>query len=329
MAETRIVPQTATLGTLMLAVLEVTAPVFALVLCGYVAAARAMLPAGAIDGINAFVYRFALPAMLFRVAGLRPIGDLLEPGLAAGIAAAGLSAFGLAFWLARRGTLGGSRPTAESASLALAAAHGNVGYLGIALLGQLGEHLLPTVTLAIITDNIVLIALTIVILELQRDRRASVAASVATASRSVLLSPLLGSILLGLALSASGFKLPTAADTFTRMLAGAAGPCALFTIGAALGNKPLAFNREIGLLIVIKLIFAPLVAALVMIVLLPIDPVVAAAGIVCAALPAASNSFIIAQRYGMPTGGISATILGGTTLAVVTITAIIWFTGLR
>ncbi len=322
-------PQTATLGSVMLDVLNVTAPVFALVLCGYVAAARSMLPAGAIDGINAFVFWFALPAMLFRVAGLRPIDELFEPRLAAGIAVAGLVSFALAYSLARRSRFLGERPVSEAASFALGAAHGNVGYLGIALLGQLGEHLLPTVTVAIITDNIVLIALTIAILEMQRNQRGGMLGSIGTASRSVLVSPLLGSILLGLAFSAAGFRLPQSIDTFPRMLSGAAGPCALFAIGAALGNKPLRFNREIGVLVGIKLMVTPLVAAIMMVAVLPLEPTLAAAGVVCAALPAASNTFIIAQRYGLPTASVSAAILGGTLIAVVTVSAIIWATGLR
>jgi predicted permease len=313
----------------MLDVLNVTAPVFALVLCGYVAAARSMLPAGAIDGINAFVYWFALPAMLFRVAGLRPIGDLFEPRLAAGIAVAGLVSFALAYRLARRSRFLGGRTVSEAASFALGAAHGNVGYLGIALLGQLGEHLLPIVTVAIITDNIVLIALTIAILEMQRNQRGGMLGSIGTASRSVLVSPLLGSILLGLAFSAVALKLPESVDTFTRMLSGAAGPCALFAIGAALGNKPLRFNREIGVLVGVKLIVTPLVAAIMMVAVLPLEPTIAAAGVVCAALPAASNTFIIAQRYGLPTASVSAAILGGTLFAVVTVSSIIWVTGLR
>jgi predicted permease len=327
---TAIVPQTATLGSLMLDVLNVTAPVFALVLCGYVAAARAMLPSGAIDGINAFVYWFALPSMLFRVAALRPLSELFEPGLAAGIALAGLTSFGLSYLIARRSALGhANRSVSESASFALGASHGNVGYLGLALLGQLGDHLLPAVTVAIITDNIVLIALTILILELQRDRSGGLVGSLATAGRSVLVSPLLGSILAGLVFSAAGFSLPQAADTFTRMLAGAAGPCALFAIGAALGGRPFRFNREISTLVAIKLVVTPSVAALMMMVIWPLDPTVAAAGVVCAALPAASNTFIIAQRYGLPTPAISAAILGGTLIAVVTVSTIIWATGLR
>ena len=50
----------------MLSILLVTFPFFALVLCGYLAARRGLLPQAAIPGLNAFVLYFALPCMLFR-----------------------------------------------------------------------------------------------------------------------------------------------------------------------------------------------------------------------------------------------------------------------
>ena len=77
----------------MLAVLEVTLPVFALVFCGYVAAGRRMLPEKAVEGINAFVFRFALPAMLFRVVALRPIGELIDWGYTIGYVLAALGVY--------------------------------------------------------------------------------------------------------------------------------------------------------------------------------------------------------------------------------------------
>ena len=312
----------------MIAVLEVTLPVFGLVLCGWIATARRMLPEQTVDGLNAFVYWFALPAMLFRIAGLRPINEMFEPRFALGFILAGLSGFVLTLVLARRGLLGGrAHSMAQSAALALNAAHGNIGYLGIALIGQIGESMLPTVALAIICDNFVLIALTVLILESQRERTSGGSVAV-TALRGIVVSPLLGSILAGVLVSLTGQTLPAVVDSFTRLLAGAAGPCALFAIGASLGNRRLVLDREIASLIGIKLLWVPIVAAGVFLVV-GADPRTTAVGIVCAALPAASNGFIIAQRYSMKTESIGASILGGTAISVITISLIIWASGLR
>ena len=58
-------------------VLAVTFPFFALVLAGYAAAMRRMLPIEAIPGLNTFVLYFALPCMLFRFGASTPLAKLL------------------------------------------------------------------------------------------------------------------------------------------------------------------------------------------------------------------------------------------------------------
>jgi malonate transporter len=62
----------------VLAILLITFPFFALVLCGYVAARRGMLPLEAIPGLNAFVLYFALPCMLYRFGASTPVAQLLD-----------------------------------------------------------------------------------------------------------------------------------------------------------------------------------------------------------------------------------------------------------
>lgn len=59
-------------------VLTLTFPVFALVLCGYVATRRRMLPIEAIPGLIIFILYFALPAMLFRFGAATPLAQLLD-----------------------------------------------------------------------------------------------------------------------------------------------------------------------------------------------------------------------------------------------------------
>jgi malonate transporter and related proteins len=68
----------------MQAILAVTVPFFALVLCGYLAARRTCCPRpSAIPGLNAFVLYFALPCMLFRFGASTPVLELLNPTLLA------------------------------------------------------------------------------------------------------------------------------------------------------------------------------------------------------------------------------------------------------
>ena len=65
-------------NALVLQILLVTFPFFALVLAGYVAARRKMLPLEAIPGLNGFVLFFALPCMLYRFGASMPVAQLLD-----------------------------------------------------------------------------------------------------------------------------------------------------------------------------------------------------------------------------------------------------------
>lgn len=317
----------------MLAVLEVTLPVFALVFCGYVAAGRRMLPEKAVEGINAFVFRFALPAMLFRVVALRPIGELIDWRYTIGYVLAALGVYLLVYRMARRGRLGAPPADgAHAAALSLHITHGNIGYLGIALIAEVSAKALPTVALTIILDIVVIVILSMVLMELQRGRErgaGSRASPWVPVFASLARSPLVLAIAAGLVVSVFGWSLPSVVDNFTRLLGGAAGPGALFAIGAALGGQRLRIDREIGALIAAKLVLYPVAVALSLYLVFRPDPFVAAIGVLCAAMPGASNSFIIAERYGVPTAAISAAIAAGTAVSVLTISLTIWLLGLR
>ena len=62
----------------LLSILAVTFPIFALVLCGYAAAWRGILPLAAIPGLSGYIVSFALPALLFRMGMGTPLGQLLD-----------------------------------------------------------------------------------------------------------------------------------------------------------------------------------------------------------------------------------------------------------
>ncbi|RYF42222.1 MAG: AEC family transporter, partial [Comamonadaceae bacterium] len=114
----------------MLAILLVTFPFFALVLCGYVAARRRMLPLEAISGLNSFVLYFALPCMLYRFGASTPIAQLLDGAAIAVylVCALVMVAFVVAGSLNRRIRWN------DASFGALVAAFPNTGFMGVPLL---------------------------------------------------------------------------------------------------------------------------------------------------------------------------------------------------
>jgi malonate transporter len=311
----------------MFTVLEVTLPVFALVLCGWVSARRGVLSDEAIEGINAFVFWFALPAMLLRAVAAHPVSQIADPRFLAAYLAAALAMFFGSRLLAAGA--GADRP--DRTGLAFAATHGNIGYLGLPLLAQLGDPArLPPMVMAMIVDIFVVIVLSIVLFEFARshgDAERSTLRRVRTALGGLLRTPLILGIVGGLVLSTTGAALPAPVDTFVALLASAAGPCALFAIGASLGARRIELDRSVGALIVLKLVVHPALVAGMM-VLMGVDPSLAAIGVLAAALPTASNAFILSQRYGVDTRPIGAAIVAGTFAAAATVSFVIWLLGL-
>ena len=322
----------------MQAVLEITLPIFALVLCGYAGRRRGSISELSVDAINQFVFMFALPAMLFRVAATNPLADLLDPNFAAAWLCAGLPIYVIAYGAGRR-WLGGDR--SQSAGWGLNAAHGNVGYMGLPLASELGgAKALAPILMTVILDVFVIITLTIILLEFGRqpptESRAGstdgalsfgpkrIVKVVQSTSLGLLRSPLVLSIGLGLAWSATEWKLPIVVDNFVRLLGSVAGPSALFAIGASLGGKAVARAPAVPVMAILKIFIHPALAAMTMLWLFPVGAYAASIGVIAAALPAASNGFIIAQRYGLEVGSISSSIVIGTVISLVTVSFAIW-----
>jgi malonate transporter and related proteins len=338
----------------MLAVLEVTAPVFALIFAGFLAPKLKILPENGVAGINAFVFYFALPAMLFRVITQQPLASFNSPRFIAAYTLTGLIIFGYMLVI--------SRPVhgvKQSVAFALNSAHGNVGYLGVALVTELAFHggtsgkglgtaILAPIVLTIMCDILIVIVLGIALLEWakQKDSHREMLMLDGDEAKipsrwgllisvpwGILKSPLVFSILGGLVYSVlheyAGINLWQPTDTLLRILAAAAGPCALFAIGASLGDRKLRLDSEVIALTVAKLVIHPILAAIMLFVVFKVDKITAAIGVLAACLPAASNTFIIAERYGARSAPLAQAILVGTLVSVGTVTFFIWVLGLR
>lgn len=307
-------------------VLTITLPVFALIFCGAAGQRFKLLPDNAVAGINAFVMYFALPCMLFRVVATAEVNEIFDWRFAGAYIAGSVVLFQIGRW-ASRCLWDNSR--AEAYAHGTVAAHGNIGYLGIALVGELlGPKALPIVTLAILCDIFFVMGSAIVLYErdqAQREgkliRRSQLFAKVLLG---LLKSPIVTSLVVGLVWLIAELPIPRILDNFTRLLGAAAGTCALFAIGASLNSNGLKVDRKTLSLIGLKLIVHPAIAAVLLFLVFKVDPQRAAIGVLCASLPGASNTFIIAQRYGVSPNLLSPAIVAGTFISVLTVSSCIW-----
>lgn len=305
----------------MSAVLAVTFPFFALVACGFFATRRGMLPLSAIPGLNTFVLFFALPCMLFRFGARTPTEQLLDPVVTGVYLLCGLVMVTgtMAMTLRRWGWN-------DAAFGALVAAFPNSGFMGVPLLlTLLGERSAGPVILSMALDMVVTTSLCIALSRLGQGERGA-AKALRNALKGMLTNPMPWSIALGAAASAWALQLPGPLDQAVTMLAAAASPVALFTIGAVLARSQMNQNeyvapRDYVPIALAKLLLHPLLmwgacrTAQAMGLALSDESLVAL--VLVAALPSASNVTLLTERFGAHGGRVARIILVSTALAFV------------
>ncbi len=312
----------------MLQIFTVTFPFFALVLAGYVAARRGWLPLAAIPGLNGFVLFFALPCLLYRFGASMPVAQLLDASVFFSylLCALVMVAFAISISLNRR--IGWN----DASFGALVAAFPNTGFMGVPLLvALLGPKSAGPAIVTILVDLLVTTSLCIALSRLDGADEHGASKAAKNALKSVVANPMPWAILLGAVSSAASITLPKPVEQTLGMLADAASPVALFTIGAVLARsqamtakghaEPLGLGDYLPIA-VLKLLLHPLlvlmVGAAAISLGVPLDKFALTVIVLVAALPSASNVAMLAERYDADNGRIARIILVTTAASFVT-----------
>ncbi len=307
-------------------VFVITLPFFALIGCGYLAGWKKIVPEAGIAGINTFVFYFALPSLLFRTMATRPLGEILDLTFMGAYATATLAVFALGGVAAR---LLFSTGLGGSALVGLSGCYSNIGYLGLPLLiALLGEEVGVPVALVLAVDLVVSMSIAIVFLEAGREHDGNGLSGLKKIVKGVALNPLALAIAGGILVSALDWGLFAPLDTFTRILGAAAGPSALFALGASLVGRPISSGfRMVSLMTFLKLVIHPIAVWVVMTQMFSIEPLWAASAVLVAGLPVAGTVFVLSQRYDVLVARVSTSILITTIVAVATFSALLAMLG--
>jgi len=312
----------------VLQIFSVTFPFFALVLCGYLAARRRMLPLEAIPGLNGFVLFFALPCMLYRFGATTPIAQLLDYSVFAVWLLCGLVMVGFTIAV----TLSERIRWNDAAFGALVAAFPNTGFMGVPLLvALLGPLAAAPVIVGMLVDMVITTSLCIALSRLDGADKHGMAVALKNALRGMLTNPMPWAILLGGLASYVQLELPGPVYKTVGLLADAASPVALFTIGAVLARSqiltvesqhPPIPLRDFVPVAVFKLLLHPLLVLLVGVgaaqLGMPLSRFALVVMVLAAALPSASNVSLLAERFGADNGRIARIILVSTAVAFLT-----------
>ena len=312
----------------MLDVLQVTFPFFAVVLAGYLAARRHMLPLTAIPGLNGFVLYFALPCMLFRFGAGMPVAQLLDASVFGTylLCALLMVAFALSIsWSRRMGWR-------DASFGALVAAFPNTGFMGVPLLvALLGATAAGPTIVTILVDMVITTSLCIALSQLDAAGQHGAAQAARNAWVGVLRNPLPWAIVGGAVFSWQQWAWWAPVAKTVSLLGDAASPVALFTIGAVLARAQMQAHarphgplrwRDVLPMALSKLLLHPLLVAAVGMAAValgvPLEPQALKIMILVAALPSASNAAMLAERFGADSGRVAMIILVSTAAAFFT-----------
>jgi len=301
-------------------------PFFALILCGYAAGRLDLLTATTAAGVNTFVFFFALPAFLFSLMSSSPIAEVLNVPFIGAYVLASLAVFGLAV---AGGQLLFDVGRGEAAIQGLAAVLPNTGYMGIPLaIAVFGREAAVPLVVGLTLDGVLLIPLGILLIESEKGQGESPFRTALATFPDLVRNPLIVSIFAGLAASAVGLTPPTPVNNFLDLLGAAAGPCALFALGATLASRSVAGGAaEIGYMTALKLFVHPAAILLTAAVIFDVDPLWTSAALLGASLPIAANVFIVARQYDVYVTRASGAVLVSTAVSMATVSTLLLILG--
>lgn len=306
-------------------ILNLAMPFFGLILLGVFAARRWEAGEQGLVWLNIFLVYFALPALIFLVVSQAPFEQLVNWPFVTATTSVTLIAFLSVMALSR---LLFATEFRAAVLQGTSGSYGNVGYMGLPLaVAFFGPEAAVPAALVFCFDCALQFVLTafLVTLANEREEEAHWGAVAWRIAKQVGTHPFIVATVLGIIGSAIHFKAPGALGTLLDMLMKAAGPTALFALGVTVGMRRFAGVGP-ALLIVsgMKVLVQP-VMAFIVVGMVPGIPVLwLNVAVMMAALPTASNAFILASQYKTYVEGASTAVIVTTALSALIIPLLIY-----
>lgn len=296
-------------------IVGLTAPLFLLVLLGYVLARFGRWPKAGADALTHFVFSVAIPALLFRL-----MSDFSKlPPVDARLLIAYFGACFVVFLLGRFIAARFFRMDGVAQSVfALGGIFANNVLLGIPLAKvTLGEPSLPVISLVLVFNALLLWTLVTVSVEWARHRTLSWSGYLQAAT-AVFRNPVVASIMAGTAWGLAALPLPRVVDQTLGMVGEAAVPLSLIALGMGLAAYRIREGWRVSATITaLKLALQPAVVWLLARAL-KLPSLETHAVVMLASLPVGANVYLMSRQFDTLGGPIAASLVLSTALAAAT-----------
>lgn len=305
-------------------------PIFALIFIGWLLVRTGYLREALGEGLGEFVFRVAVPVLLFRTiaeadfAGESPLRIWI--GYFAGVAFTWTVAHLVA-------TLGFKRDRRIGVLAGVSSAFANTVFIGLPLVSRIvGEEGLVAISVLLSVHlPVMMIAGTILMERAERKDGTRAPQGFGTLllgiGKSLVRNPLVIGLVAGALFHTGGVPLAGPVKVVVDQIAGAAAPAALISIGMALNKYKVGGNAGIALAMTsLKLVLLP-GAVYVACRLLGLSPEWTAAMVLCSSVPTGINAWLLANHFGVGHALASSTITMTTALGVFTVSFWAWLLG--
>jgi len=308
------------------AILLALAPVFFVMLLGFAAGKWRVVDNHQVDGLNALVMDFALPASLFVATASAPRSEMVAQAPLFAVLGMVMLAMYLAWYFFVRASSNVSKP--DAALQALTIAFPNLAGVGLpitsAVLGPTGT---VPVAIALAAGSIIVSPLTLVLVEMSRKGAAGTSVEPRStrmlhALRPALTKPVVLAPALGILFSLAELPLGIVAENSLLLIGHAAAGVALFLTGLILSAAPFRLDWKVVAATAAADIIRPLLTAVV-ILMLPISADVAKVAILLMAVPSGFFGILFAVNYRLDSAAIGSMVTASTVLSIVTMATVI------
>ncbi|MBN2866703.1 MAG: AEC family transporter [Thiotrichales bacterium] len=313
----------------MLATFSILFPVFALIATGYISYKTKILGPASATELSRFVIWLALPALLFEITAKSDWDTLFQMDFIAVYVIGSFAVFLLVlFWRIRQG-----KGLAEASIDSMAASYANTGYIGFPLLylvfGSASE--VPTAIASIIVVSL-LFGFAIILIESALHAGLAWHLRALNVFKAVFKNPLVFAPMAGIVFAATPYTLPESLDTFLKLLAQAASPAALISLGLFLAHasaqqtQRLAEVRSTAItLTMTKLLLQPLLVGWLAFYVFDMQTELAMMAVFLAALPTGTGPYMLAEFYKRDALVTAQTVLLSTVLSLVTLSILLHY----
>jgi len=307
----------------MFEIIGLISPLFGLIVLGYISARLRKIPVDGLAWLNFFVIYISLPALFFLLLSRTPFEQFYHFDFLLRTTLATFLTFALCFLIAR---LVRRENTKVSAIQGFGGAYGNIGYLGPPMaIAAFGPEAAVPVALIFCLDNTMHFILAPSLMAVGENQTQGRLQQLFNIMQKIATHPFILATAAGMLGAWFEYVPPTPVENMLMMLSAAAAPCALFAMGVTAAARPLKrIPVELAYLVPVKLVFHPALMYLMVSGLTDVPDHWLFSAVLLAALPSATNVFVLAQQYDVWVERALSTVVVSTLISAGTVTVVIY-----